>query len=69
MIKLNDIYTAAAQKAYRLVGIDADVGGKTVGNLHTVVLLPIYYSQYPLATLDDVGAIQKVDHPDYMVLK
>ena len=64
MIKLNDIYTAAAQKAYRLVGIDADVGGKTVGNLHTVVLLPIYYSQYPLATLDDVGAIQKVDHPE-----
>lgn len=64
MNKLNDIYTAAAQKAYRLIGIYAEVGGKTVGNLHTVVLLPIYYSQYPLATLDDVGAIQKVDHPE-----
>lgn len=62
--KLNSIYTTAARKAYRLLGIEADATDKTVGNLHKVVLLPIYYSQYPVATLDDVGAIQKADHPE-----
>ena len=64
MNKLTDIYTTSAQKAYRLVGAESEESSKAVGSLHTVVLLPIYYSQYPLATLDDVGAIQNADHPE-----
>ncbi len=61
--KLTAVYTTAARKAYSLATVGEDET-LTVGNKHSVVLLPIYYSQYPIATLDDVGVIKSEDHPE-----
>lgn len=62
---LNAIYVSAAKYAFRLMDLTTtDVSEIAVGTLSCVVLVPFYYSQYPIDFLDSAGAVLKENHPE-----
>lgn len=64
---LNAIYVSAAEYAFRLIDVTAPGSEETeiaVGTLSSVILVPFYYSQYPIDFLDTAGAVLKENHPE-----
>lgn len=58
---LDRIYCGAAKFALATAMVG---GAESIGHKSVVTLLPFYYSQYPIAYMDQAGAILKADHPE-----
>lgn len=58
---LNRIYIGAAKCALATAMVDK---AESIGHKSIVTLLPFYYSQYPIAIMDQAGAVQEADHPE-----